>query len=79
MAAGEADADVLELAVWVHEGRHFPIDADSTEDFYRVGGLFDDEPRSSARAAALRLAALEAPRRRAGGRGRVVNARELCV
>lgn len=36
----------FELTVHVHEGRHFPR---SEEDFYRIGGLFDEEPRSTAR------------------------------
>ena len=38
-----------ELAVWVHSGRNFPATA---EEFWRVGGLFDDEPRSTVRGAA---------------------------
>lgn len=55
----------FELSVYVHEGRHFPR---SDEEFYRIGGLFDDEPRSTARSLPIlaatkrRGAALTQPR-----------------
>lgn len=35
-----------ELAVCIYDGRSFPR---TEEDFYRVGGLFDEEPRSTVR------------------------------
>lgn len=46
----------FELSVYVHEGRSFPR---GDEDFYRIGGLFDDEPRSTVR---LRAPALSTSR-----------------